>query len=225
VARYREEEEGAIHHVFARGVNRRDLFRDAEDYERYLRMLAEAVGRFDWVLLGFCLLPNHVHLLIETPKPNLGAGMQWLHSLYAATFNERWGLRGEGHVFQGPYGSRRVRDDLYFLRVTAYVLANAPAAGRGRASPSSAGSRGRDGLRTMYCSSATGSSPAETIRLRGSFGNKRCSDPLLLRSSFSEGVEGGPVARVGDVVGGQPGSAGCCYRVADVSEGFGSVAV
>lgn len=129
MARYREEEEGAIHHVFARGVNRRDLFRDAEDYERYLRMLAEAVGRFDWVLLGFCLLPNHVHLLIETPKPNLGAGMQWLHSLYAATFNERWGLRGEGHVFQGPYGSRRVRDDLYFLRVTAYVLANAPAAG------------------------------------------------------------------------------------------------
>src|SRR4051794_5857062 len=92
-------------------------------------MLALAVERYGWRLLGFCLMPNHVHLIIETPEPNLGAGMQWLHSLYAVTFNERHGRRGEGHVFQGPYGSKRILDDLYFLRVAAYVLGNAPAAG------------------------------------------------------------------------------------------------
>jgi putative transposase len=129
VARHRDEAAGAIQHAFARGVNRQALFVDEEDYERYIRMLARAVVRFKWLLLGFCLMPNHVHLLIETPEPNMGAGMQWLHSLYAVTFNERHGKRGEGHVFQGPYGSTRVHDDLYFMRVAAYVLANAASAG------------------------------------------------------------------------------------------------
>src|SRR3954464_1916119 len=57
-----------------------------------------------------------IHLLIETPEPNLGSGM-------------RWDKRGAGLVFQGPYGSTRVRDDVYFMRVAAYVLANAAAAG------------------------------------------------------------------------------------------------
>lgn len=115
--------------MFARGVNRQRLFLDDDDYRRYIRMLAAAVRKYKWVLLGFCLMPNHVHLLIETPQPNLGAGMQWLQSLYAITFNDRWDRRGEGHVFQGPYGSERVRDDLYFLRVSAYVLANAASVG------------------------------------------------------------------------------------------------
>jgi REP element-mobilizing transposase RayT len=112
-----------------RGVNRQLLFLDEEDYERYIRMLALAVVRFKWVLLGFCLMPNHVHLLIETREPNMGAGLQWLNSLYAQSFNDRHRKRGEGHVFQGPYGSKRVRDLAYFLRVSAYVLANAVAAG------------------------------------------------------------------------------------------------
>jgi putative transposase len=124
MARVRNEEPGAIHHAFARGVNRRDLFLDEEDYRRYLRMLAQVVDRYGWVVLQFCLMPNHVHLLVETPEPNLGAGMQWLHSLYATTFNERHGRRGEGHAFQGPYGSKRVLDDPYLLRVVAYLAMN-----------------------------------------------------------------------------------------------------
>ena len=127
--RLRDEEAGAIHHVWARGVNRQLLFRDEHDYERYIRLLAGVVARYGWVVLGFCLMPNHIHLLIETPEPNLGRGMQWLQSLYAVTFNERWERRGEGHVFQGPYDSKRVRDEPYFLRVAAYVVANAASAG------------------------------------------------------------------------------------------------
>jgi putative transposase len=129
VPRIREEEEGAIHHVWARGVKRQVLFRDEDDYERYIRMLATAVIRYGWVLLGFCLMPNHLHLLVETPEPNLGSGMQWLQSTYAISFNERWERLGDGHVFQGPYGSKRVRTDPYFLRVAAYVVANAASAG------------------------------------------------------------------------------------------------
>lgn len=129
MARERAEEAGAVHHVFARGVNRRRIFLDDEDYQRYIRMLRATVERFGWRLLAFCLMPNHVHLLIRTPHPNLGAGMQSLQSLYALSFNERHERRGEGHVFQGPYGSRRVEDDVGFLRMAAYVTMNAVAGG------------------------------------------------------------------------------------------------
>jgi hypothetical protein len=74
-------------------------------------------------------MPNHVHLLVKTPVANLGAGMQSLHSRYAVLFNEAHGRAGHGHVFQGPYGSKRVGDDLYLLRAAVYVLMNPVAAG------------------------------------------------------------------------------------------------
>ena len=127
--RIRNEAPGAIHHVFARGVLRQRLFHDAEDYERYIKLLATVVKREGWLVLDFCLMPNHVHLLIETPEPNLGKGMQWLHSNYAGSFNDRYERRGEGHVFQGPYGNVRVEDDLHLMRVATYVAFNAVAAG------------------------------------------------------------------------------------------------
>ena len=118
-----------MHHAFARAVDGRVLFVDDEDFERYIRLLGFVAEQYEWRCLGFCLMPNHVHLLVETPQANLGAGMQWLHSRYALLFNEAHGRQGRGHVFQGPYGSKVVRDDLYLLRVAAYVLMNAVAAG------------------------------------------------------------------------------------------------
>ena len=99
MSRIRNEAPGAIHHVFARGVLRQRVFLDAQDYERYIKLLAATVKRTEWLILDFCLMPNHVHLLIETPEPNLGEGMQWLHSSYAQSFNDRYDRRGEGHVF------------------------------------------------------------------------------------------------------------------------------
>jgi putative transposase len=129
MSRERKEEAGAEHHAFARGVNRNKIFLDDDDYELYIRMLRATVQRFGWELLAFCLLPNHLHLIVRTPKPNLGLGMQWLQSRYALRFNERHRRPGDGHVFQGPYGSRRIEDDPGFMRVAAYVTMNAVVAG------------------------------------------------------------------------------------------------
>jgi putative transposase len=134
MTRIRDEAPDRIHHVFARGVNRNLLFLDDEDYRRYVRLLRGAVQRYGWRCLAFCLMPNHVHLLIRTPEPNLGAGMQWLQSRYALSFNERHGRLGEGHVFQGPYGSNPVDTDVELLRVAAYVVMN-PVVGGLCASP------------------------------------------------------------------------------------------
>ena len=123
----RQEEAGAIHHVFARGVVKRPIYLDEQDRVRYLGMLTEVVRRFDWQCLSYCLMGNHVHLLVQTPEPNLGVGMRWLHGTYAASFNERHGY--SGHVFQGRYKNERVSTDAQLLVAAAYVALNPVAAG------------------------------------------------------------------------------------------------
>jgi REP element-mobilizing transposase RayT len=122
----RNEHAGAIYHVFARGVNRQRVFVDDEDYERYTSLLGATVRRQGWHCLSYCLMPNHVHLLIETPEPNLGAGMQWLHGLYAQTFNERH--HRVGHVFQDRYRCEPIDDEVQLITVVGYIVLNPVAA-------------------------------------------------------------------------------------------------
>jgi putative transposase len=125
--RPREEDAGAIWHVFARGNGQQDIFIDDDDRRLYLRLLAKAVAKQRWVCLAYCLMSNHVHLLLETPEPNLGVGMQRLQSFYAQTLNERHGW--SGHVFQGRYGAERVKTDEQLWVTARYIAMNPVAAG------------------------------------------------------------------------------------------------
>jgi putative transposase len=122
----REEEAGAIHHVFARHNEQKRLYRDDADYERYLALLAFVARRCGWRCLAYCLMPNHMHLVIETPQPNLGVGMQRLHGDYGRWFAHR--RRRSGHVFQGRYGAVRVGGDEQLWSVAAYIALNPVAA-------------------------------------------------------------------------------------------------
>src|SRR2546423_11038050 len=101
MGRLRNEIAGATYHVMARGVDGRRIFVDDHDYERYTGLLGDVVRRQGWHLLCYCLMPNHVHLMIETPEATLANGMQWLHSRYALAFNRRHGRKG--HLFEAPY--------------------------------------------------------------------------------------------------------------------------
>jgi putative transposase len=118
----REELAGAIHHVYARGNAKQAIYLDDVDRERYLMILGKAVVRQGWRCLAYCLMDNHVHLLIETPAPNLGGGIQWLHSLYAQAFNRRY--RRTGHLFQGRFGAVRVKSDAQLLMLARYIARN-----------------------------------------------------------------------------------------------------
>jgi putative transposase len=109
-------------HIWARRVDRWPLFLDEEDYERYIALLARTVAQFEWNLLSFCLMPNHVHLLIELREPNCGKGMQWLHRSYARWFNDRHDRTGR--LFEHRYNARLVGDDLYFVTVVVYIEQN-----------------------------------------------------------------------------------------------------
>jgi putative transposase len=116
-----------IHHVYARGNNRQRIFRGDRDRTTYLLQLARVTVRMRWRLLAYCLMDNHVHLLVETRAPNLGSGMRRLHSLYARTFNDRH--RRSGHLFQGRYGSRLVEYDEQLWATVAYIARNPVDAG------------------------------------------------------------------------------------------------
>jgi hypothetical protein len=70
---------------------------------------------------------NHVHLLIETPEPNLGKGMHRLHGAYAQSFNHRH--EKTGHVFDRPYGANLVQSDVELWVIVAYIAANPVVAG------------------------------------------------------------------------------------------------
>jgi REP element-mobilizing transposase RayT len=120
--RLREEVEGGVFHVYARGNEKRVIFADDVDRRAYLRMLRSAVEDHGWRLLAYCLMENHVHLLIETPRANLGAGMQWLHGTYAGCFNKRHDR--SGHLFQGRYGAKRIKTDAQLWATVAYIAMN-----------------------------------------------------------------------------------------------------
>jgi len=96
--------EGAVYHVTARGNERRAIFRDDADHERFLRVLGESVTQFEVRLYLFCLRSNHLHLVAETPRANLGPFMHRLLTAYTVYFNQRHARCG--HLLQGRYGAR-----------------------------------------------------------------------------------------------------------------------
>lgn len=119
----RVEFPGAVYHVMNRGDRREAIVRDAKDRERCLETLAEACSKTGWQVHAFCLMPNHFHLVVETPQPNLVAGMKWFLGTYTGRFNRRHKL--SGHLFGGRYKSLLVGGQGGYLRaVSEYVHLN-----------------------------------------------------------------------------------------------------
>jgi REP-associated tyrosine transposase len=125
--RPREEEAGAVWHVYARGNGRQDIFITDDDRQLYLRLLGKTVTKHRWACMAYCLMSNHLHLLLETPDPNLGIGMQRLQSVYAQTLNEIHGW--SGHVFQGRYGAERIKTEEQLWVTARYIARNPVEAG------------------------------------------------------------------------------------------------
>ncbi len=99
----RVEYAGAIYHVMNRGDRRELIFMDDADRQRFVDTLGEACAKTGWQVHAYVLMPNHFHVVIETPQPNLVAGMKWLLGTYTSRFNRRHKLFG--HLFSGRYKS------------------------------------------------------------------------------------------------------------------------
>ncbi len=114
---------GAIYHVMNRGDRREDIFRDEQDRERFLETLAQTCAKTGWQVHAYCLMRNHFHLVVETPQPNLVAGMKWFLGTYTTRFNRRHRLFG--HLFSGRYKALVVEGQHGYLRtVCDYVHLN-----------------------------------------------------------------------------------------------------
>ena len=170
----RDDVAGGIHHVFARGNNRERVFYCDADRWLYLRLLGEASERMRWRCLAYCLMSNHVHLLIETPERNLGAGMQRLHGKYARVLNQR--RERSGHVFQGRYGSTLVENDKQLWTTVRYIARNPVRqawsiprmAGAGAATRWCSVPTGRDGSTSAACSPTSTATAEDRSRATGS---------------------------------------------------------
>ncbi|MDP3937406.1 MAG: transposase [Deltaproteobacteria bacterium] len=119
--------DGAIYHVTSRGNARQKTFLSSGDYRRFLKHLGDAVRDQDWLCHAYCLMPNHFHLLLETPLANLSKGMQQLNGLYTQWFN--WRHQRVGHLFQGRFKGKLVDRDAYLLELSRYIVLNPVRAG------------------------------------------------------------------------------------------------
>jgi putative transposase len=125
----RMEYPGAIYHVMNRGDRSEPIFRDDEDRQRFLDTLGECCAKTDWQVHAWCLMPNHFHLVLETPAGNLVAGMKWFLGTYTARFNRRH--KPFGHLFSGRYKALIVdgTGNGYLKTVCDYVHLNPVRAG------------------------------------------------------------------------------------------------
>lgn len=112
----------AFYHITSRGNERGIIFRIQKDYERFLSYLESSTDRYGARIHCFCLMSNHYHLLLETPRGNLHAILHHINTSYTNYLNARTGR--VGHLFQGRYRSILVEKDSYALELSRYIHLN-----------------------------------------------------------------------------------------------------
>jgi len=119
---------GAIYHVVARANRNEFIFQTEEMKSLMLEILQKAKKRFNFQLKSFCIMGNHVHLLIKPGKgPNLSRIMQWILSIFAIRFNKIYNLKG--HVWYDRFKSKIIMSFLQFIRTFHYIQENPVRAG------------------------------------------------------------------------------------------------
>lgn len=113
---------GLIYHVINRGNNRQAIFLEEEDYRRYLSFLYHYKLKYNFKLFAYCLMTNHVHLLIQVNTVSISKIMQAITISHTKHYHYKY--RCCGHIWQGRFKSPIVSDDEYMLSVMAYIEQN-----------------------------------------------------------------------------------------------------
>ena len=112
----------AVYHVTARGNERRRIFHGDADRVLFLETLAQCAALHGLKVHGYCLMPNHYHLIVETPRANLSAALGWLQTTFTVRFNRR--RARSGHLFQGRFKAHLIDADEYAMTLLRYVHLN-----------------------------------------------------------------------------------------------------
>ncbi|HRW09213.1 MAG TPA: transposase [Caldilineaceae bacterium] len=116
--------QGHYYHIFNRGAGQQSIFRRDADYRKVQRLLKEVAAECEIAIIAYCLLPNHYHWLVRqdgliTPRKLVGR----IFGSYSQSFNLTY--RRSGTLFEGPFESRHVGNDLYLRHLCCYIHANA----------------------------------------------------------------------------------------------------
>jgi putative transposase len=117
----------AWHHVMNRARRGTDLFVEKTDYQQFIDLLKQTAALFNVNVVAFCLMPNHYHLVVQTPHANLSRCMRQLNGVYTQKYNVQHGC--DGTLFRGRYRSVLVDADSYLLQLVRYIHRNPLKAG------------------------------------------------------------------------------------------------
>jgi REP element-mobilizing transposase RayT len=123
----RQDADGVLHHVVAKGSGGESIVRDDHDRNVLIAHLGRTVTRHRWTCLAYCLLDSHFHLVVATPASNLGKGMQQLLAPYAREFNKRH--ERQGNLFHTRFYSIPIQSEAHLFAAIAYVALNPVRAG------------------------------------------------------------------------------------------------
>jgi putative transposase len=113
--------------VGSRGNNRQPVYWEDGDRADFLALLGDVARRWEWIVMTYCLMLNHFHLVVHVPQAGLSEGMQFLNGGYARRTNARYGRTG--HLFRNRFWSKPVESDPQLLETIRYVVRNPVRAG------------------------------------------------------------------------------------------------
>ena len=132
----RQASETGIYHVMMRGINHQNIFEEQEDYYQFLNTLdlmaqsyesdGTPAGR-NYILYAYCLMSNHIHLLIREREDTIGMAIKRIASSYVYYYNHKYSR--DGHLFRERYKSEPVNDIIYFVTLLRYIHQNPLKAG------------------------------------------------------------------------------------------------
>jgi REP element-mobilizing transposase RayT len=124
----RQKSESGIYHIIIRGINKQVIFEDDEDREKFIGYLQYYKKVASYIVYGYCLMDNHIHLLIKEGKEPIGHTMKRIGVSYVGWYNRKYDR--VGHLFQDRFKSEVVETDEYLLTVLRYIHQNPIKAGK-----------------------------------------------------------------------------------------------
>jgi len=123
----RKKSQSKIYHIMLRGINQQSIFEDDGDYDKFMDILSTYKRDIGYEIYAYCLMGNHVHLLMKEGKEEISNTVKRIGTSYVHWYN--WQYDRKGHLFQDRFKSEAVENDTYLLTALRYVHQNPVKAG------------------------------------------------------------------------------------------------
>lgn len=123
----RKKSNTKVYHVILRGNAKQDIFLEKQDYNKFMKEICNTKEKYQYELYAYCLMTNHVHIILYDKTDKLSKILQSLTVSYSAYWNKKY--EREGHVFQNRFLSKNVEDEKYLRTLCRYIHQNPCKAG------------------------------------------------------------------------------------------------